>query len=113
MITEINELTKQITLTKQISCECKCKFNGRNCISDQWWNNDKCWCECKKRHVREKDCVWNSATSNCENEKYLASIMDDSTIMCDEIIEETVPINLSENKTNCKRQNSIFYLHFY
>ena len=42
MITEINELTKQITLTKQISCECKYKFNGRNCISDQWWNNDKC-----------------------------------------------------------------------
>ena len=39
--------------------------------------------------------------------------MDDSTIMCDEIIEETVPINLSENKTNCKRQNSIFYLYFY
>ena len=41
MITEINELTKQITLKKQISCECKYKFNGRNCISDQWWNNDK------------------------------------------------------------------------
>ena len=23
------------------SCECKCKFDGRKCISDQWWNNDK------------------------------------------------------------------------
>ena len=30
------------TLTKHISCECKCKFDSRKCNSDQWWNNDKC-----------------------------------------------------------------------
>ena len=23
--------------------------------SDQWWNNNKCQYECKKRHVCEKD----------------------------------------------------------
>ena len=28
---------------------------------------------------------WNSATFSCENGKYLASIMDDSAIMCDKI----------------------------
>ena len=39
MITEINESK---TLTKDISCECKCKFDGRIFNSDQWWNNDKC-----------------------------------------------------------------------
>ena len=33
IITEINELK---TLTKHISCECKCKFDGRKCNSDQW-----------------------------------------------------------------------------
>ena len=33
MITEINESK---TLTKQISCECKCKFDGRKCNSNQW-----------------------------------------------------------------------------
>ena len=44
MITGINESK---TLTKHISCECKCKFDGRKCNSDQWWNNDKCRCECK------------------------------------------------------------------
>ena len=44
MITGINESK---TLTNDISCECKCKFDGRKCHSDQWWNNDKCWCECK------------------------------------------------------------------
>ena len=38
MITGINESK---TLTKHISCECKCKFDGRKCNSDQWWNNDK------------------------------------------------------------------------
>ena len=109
MITGINESK---TLTKHISCECKCKFDGRNCNSDQWWNNDKCWCECKKRHVYEKDYVWNPATCNCENGKYLASIIDDSAIMCDVIIEETVPINLNENKTNCKMQNFYILLAF-
>ena len=51
------------------NCECKCKFGGRNCNSNQWWNNHKCWCECRKRHVCEKDYVWNPATCNCENGK--------------------------------------------
>ena len=37
MITGIN---KSKTLTKHLSC--KCKFDGRKCNSDQWWNNDKC-----------------------------------------------------------------------
>ena len=69
------------------SCECKCKLDGRNCISDQWWSNHKCRSECQKRHVCEKDYVWNPATCNCENGKYLASIMDDSAIRRDEIIE--------------------------
>ena len=26
--------------------------------TDQWWNNDKAWCECKKRDVCEKDNIW-------------------------------------------------------
>ena len=29
-------------LTKHISCECKCKFDGRKCNSNQKRNNDKC-----------------------------------------------------------------------
>ena len=83
MIKGINELK---TLTKHISCEYICKFDGRKCNSNQWWNNDKCRCECKKRHVCEKDYIWNPATCSCVNGKYLASIMGDSAIMCDEII---------------------------
>ena len=84
MITGINESK---TLTNHISYECKCKFDGRRCSSDQWWNNNKCRCECKKPHVCKKYYIWNPATYGCENGKYLASIMDDSAITCDEIIE--------------------------
>ena len=35
----------------------------------------------------KKDYVWNPVTCNCENGIYLASIIDESAIMCDEIIE--------------------------
>ena len=84
MITGIN---KSNTLTKHISCKCKCKFDGRKCSSYQRRNSDKCRCECKKRHECKKDYVWNPATCSCENRKYLLRIMDDSAITCDEIIE--------------------------
>ena len=40
MITGTNESR---TLAKHISC--KCRFDGRKCNSDQWWNNNKCLCE--------------------------------------------------------------------
>ena len=39
MITGINESK---TLTKHVSCQCKCKFDRRKCNSKQWWNNSKC-----------------------------------------------------------------------
>ena len=84
MLTEINELK---TLTKHTLSECKCEFDGRISNSDQWWNNDKCWCECKKCYECEKDYIWNPTTCSFKNGKYLGSIMDDSAIMCDEIIE--------------------------
>ena len=60
-----------------ISWEWKSRFDGRNYNSDEWWNNDKCWCECEKRNVWEKHYVWNLSTCNCENGKYLETIMDE------------------------------------
>ena len=84
MLTVVNELK---ILAKDISCECKCRFDGRKCNSDQWWNNDKCRCKRKTRHACEKGYIWNLATCSCENGKYLASIMDDLAILCDEIID--------------------------
>ena len=79
-------INKLKALIKHILCKCKCRFDGRKCNSSQCWNKDKCWCECKNRHVCEKEYVWNPSTCNCENGKYLASIMDDSAIICDEVI---------------------------
>ena len=122
MITGINESK---TLTKHISCECKCKFDGRKCNSDQWWNNTKYQCEGKNHHVK-KNYVWDPATCSCENGKYLASIMDDSAITCDEIIEshdedteaklydetKTIPTNFNGKKATCKTQNFNILLAF-
>ena len=62
----------------------------------------------------EKDYVWNPTICNCENEKYLASTMDDSTIICDEVTEsydeeiKTISKNFNEKKVTCKTQN--FYV---
>ena len=78
-----------------ISCECKCKLDGRKCNSD----NNKCRCECKKRYVREKDYIWNPATFCCQNCNYLAGIKNDSTITCDETINEEAKSNNKETKT--------------
>ena len=41
---------------------------------------------CKTNHI------WNHVSCSCENDKYLRSIIDDSVITCDEIIEETKTI---------------------
>ena len=106
-------------LIKLISRERKW-FDGRKRNSDQWWNNDKSWYESKKRYVCEKDYVWNPATCHCGERKYLASTMDGSGIMCDEIIDADNKSNnketkriFYEKKEPVKRKISIFCLNFY
>ena len=92
------------TLTKYILCKCKCRFDGRKGSSDEWWNNHKCRCEYKKHNVCEKDYVWNHFTCNCENGKNLASIMDKSEVICNDVMEsynEDV-----EAKSNSEKKNS-------
>ena len=62
----------------------------------------------KKHHICEKKYVWNPSTCICENGKYLTSVMDDSVIMCDEVIEsydeeiKTIPTNFNEKNITCK-----------
>ena len=57
-------------------------------------------------------------TCNCENGKYLVSIIDDSTIICDEVIKsyqeeiKTIPTNFNEKKVTFKRQNFYIFLAF-
>ena len=119
MITEKNESN---ILTKDILSKCKCRFDGKKYNSNQWWNKDKRQCECKKLHVCEKDYIWNPSTCTCENGKYLATVMDDSAITCDKVIDtkcklndqeiKTVSRNFNEKKITCKTQNVYISLAF-
>ena len=51
-----------------------------------------------------------------QNGKYLASIISDSAIMCDEVIEsydeEIKSISTNLNKATCKLKNVHLYLYF-
>ena len=49
-----------------------------------------------------------------ENGKYLESIIDDSVITCDEIIEEikSIPKNINEKKITCKTKTFYILLVF-
>ena len=52
----------------------------------------------------EKSFFWNSATCSCENGKYVGSIIGDSVVICNEIIEKT------KNYSNKKYFKN--FLHF-
>ena len=73
----------------------------------------------KKRHISKKNNVWNPATYNCEYAKYLPSIIDDSVITCDKVIEscgaeiKTIPTSFNEKTTTCKAQNFYISLAFF
>ena len=54
----------------------------------------------KQEIIHWKNNVWNPTTCSCENGKYLASIIDDSVISFDEMVEETknIPINFNQKR---------------
>ena len=49
--------------------------------------------------MHKKYYVWNPATYNCKNGKYLASVIADSVIMCDEIIYTTKTVSTKTAST--------------
>ena len=111
MLNVIIEINESKTLTKHISCvlnvnlmgQSVIQINGR--ITINTYVNVDIW-----KRLCEKDYVWNPATFNCENRKYLASIMD--KITCDKIIgvEET---NFDKKgNITCKTQNLYIILAF-
>ena len=52
--------------------------------------------------MSKKDYIWNPVTYSCENSKYLANIIDNSVIICDQIIDATkaVPRKMFLTKSN-------------
>ena len=67
--------------------------------SGQWWNNNKYWCVHKKRHVSEKDYIWNPATCICENQKDLGSITAYPVITGYKFIDVEVKSNDGKTET--------------
>ena len=107
MITGIKE--------SKLSCKCISRFDRKKCNSDQWYKNDKCPCECKKCHVCEKAYIWNPSICSCKKVKHLASIIDNSVIRCDEVIEEetkTLTTNFNEKNGICKTKHFYILLTF-
>ena len=104
MITGINESK---TLTKCLSCELNVDLMGKNIIQINGGITINVNVSVKKIMYMKK-IVWNCPTCICENGKYLASIMDDSMITCDEVIKsreeeiKTIPSNFNEKKVTCK-----------
>ena len=42
------------TITKHISCDCKCKFNSTTYNRNQKWNRKRCQSECKSDYSCKK-----------------------------------------------------------
>ena len=65
-----------------------------------------------------KRLVWNPSKCICKNGKRLASIIDDSATICDEVVKsyheeiKTIPTNFNEKKVKCKTQNFYILLFF-
>ena len=59
--------------------------------------------------MREKDYIRSLAARSCENGKCLASIIDNSVIMCDEIIKETKSASKNFNEKRWLVKQKILY----
>ena len=108
----INELK---ILTKHLPCECKCKLDGTKCNLNQKWNRKLCQYKHKnpiKHNVSEKDYVLNPTTYACE-----ISIISNSVVLCDEIIDvpkaiptKTVPTRTISTKTIHLNRKFLYFL---
>ena len=89
--------------------QCKFRVNANSIAQHliQKWNNDKCQCECKKYRGSKKDYRWNPSTSICENNRYLESAVDDSVIVCNEIISVTSSLSINMANTLSTNVTSI------
>ena len=78
MITEINESKHQPSI---YHAHVNVNFLKQNVIKINGGITINVYLSVKKHHICEKEYVWKPATCNFENGKYLASIMNDSTII--------------------------------
>ena len=55
--------------------------------------------------MRKKDYIWNPTTCSCKNGKYLANIIDNSMITCEQIVDTETKLYNNETKTVTKKLN--------
>ena len=77
----------------------------------------------KKIHLCKNDCVWNPSIRFCKIDEYLKSIIIDSILTCDKVIEKVTFRTTTQQKLHqyfltIKKQtakwiNSIFYYFYY
>ena len=106
MITGINESK---TLTKHISCECKCRFDGKNVIQVNGGITINIDVSIKTFMYVKKTMFGILLYIILEIAKYLASIMDG--IICNEIIDAK-ETNFNETNITCETQNFYILLTF-
>ena len=107
----IDRIKKSETLRKHISCECKFKFDGKNVIQVNGGVTINVNVIVKHIIYVKKIMIGILVHVTVKDGKYLGSIMDDSAIICDEIIDfkET---NFNEKNKTCKTQSFYISLPF-
>ena len=83
-------------LAKDISCQRKARFDQKNVIQINSGTMINVDVSVINILYVKKNYIFNPATCSCENGKYLKSIMDDSAITCDEIIDTEAKSNDEE-----------------
>ena len=69
------------------TCKWKCRLDSSICNNRQYWNDDKCRCECKElidKGVCDKESVWNPSNCECECDKScdIAEYLDHENCKC-------------------------------
>ena len=118
MLKLITGISKSKTITKHVIFEWKCKFDVKvNVIQINGGIVINVNDSAKSAVYVKNYYIWNAATYSCKDGKYLANIMNDSVITCDEILDAdeetiTVPTNFNEEKYNLWNNNLYTWLPF-
>ena len=89
----IAKIREAKTLIKDISCDCKFKFNSATCNSNEKWNNKICQCECKNYRTCTKDYSWNP--SICISSVILRNEIINAADSVSTNLKNTIPTNMT------------------
>ena len=60
--------------------------------------------------IPQKNYIWNPSTCNCGNDKYLERVINDSLVICEEILEVT---KTTAKKDNLLNRTFICFTHLF